>query len=39
VLTRQNTTELIAADVLDKYYEYQSLVKQQALAESNIQLA
>ncbi|HBL74507.1 MAG: hypothetical protein A2W90_20685 [Bacteroidetes bacterium GWF2_42_66] len=39
VLTRQNTTELITAEVLDKYYEYQSLVKRQALARENIQLA
>ncbi|MDX9880856.1 MAG: TolC family protein [Prolixibacteraceae bacterium] len=39
ILTRQNTTELITADILDNYYEYQSLVKQQALARENIRLA
>ena len=39
ILTRQNTTELITSEVLDKYYEYQSLVRQQALARENIQLA
>lgn len=38
-LTRQNTSELIAAEVLDKYCEYQSLLKQQAIARENIQLA
>ncbi len=39
VLTRQNTIELIASEVLDRYYEYQSLVKQQSIATENIRLA
>lgn len=38
-LTRQNITEIIVADVLDKFYEYQALVKQQQIALENIQLA
>lgn len=39
ILTRQNTTEVIASEVLDRYYEHQSLVKQQAIATENILLA
>jgi len=39
VLTRQNTIELIVSEVLDRYYEYQSLVKQQSIATENIRLA
>ncbi len=38
VMARQNTTELINAEMLDKYYEYQSLVKQEALARKNLEL-
>jgi outer membrane protein TolC len=38
-LTRQNAIELIASEVLDRYYEYQSLVKQQSIATENIRLA
>ena len=39
VLTRQNTIEVIASGVLDRYYEYQSLLKQQLIAMENIRLA
>ena len=39
VLTRQNTTELIVAEILDRYYEYQSLLQQQSIARANIRLA
>lgn len=39
VLARQNSIELIAAEVLDRYYEYQSIKKQQSIATENIKLA
>jgi outer membrane protein TolC len=38
-LERQNVTELITAEMLDNYSEYQSLAKQQLLARKNVQLA
>lgn len=39
ILTRQNTIEVIASEVLDRYYEYQSLTKQQSIAVENVRLA
>ncbi|MEL7589358.1 MAG: TolC family protein [Prolixibacteraceae bacterium] len=39
ILTRQNATELIVSEVLDQYYAYQSLKKQQSVARENIKLA
>jgi outer membrane protein TolC len=39
VLTRQNTIEVIVSEVLDRYYEHRSLMKQQAIARENIRLA
>jgi outer membrane protein TolC len=39
VLTRQNTIEVIMSEVLDRYYEHRSLMKQQAIARENIRLA
>ncbi|MGV8094632.1 MAG: TolC family protein [Mangrovibacterium sp.] len=39
VLTRQNTIEVIASEVLDRYYEHRSLMKQQVIARENIRLA
>ncbi|MDR1860192.1 MAG: TolC family protein [Bacteroidales bacterium] len=38
-LDRKDATELLAATVTDRWYEYQSLLQQQALAEENIRLA
>jgi outer membrane protein TolC len=38
-LERQNVTELITAEMLDNYSEYQSLTKQQLLARKNVELA
>ena len=38
-LTRENTSDLITAEILENYNEYQSLVKQQSIAQSNIKLA
>ena len=38
-LVRQNTTDLVTAEILDCYYEYLSLLEQQTLAMAEIKLA
>ena len=38
-LMRQNTTDIVTSEILDCYYEYQSLLNQQSLAKQNILLA
>ena len=38
-LTRKNTLDLITSQVVEDYYEYQSLHTQKAIAQSNIELA
>lgn len=39
VLTRQNTIEVIISEILDRFYEYRSLMKQQSVSRENIRLA
>ncbi len=38
-LARQQATDLITSEVVDRYYEYQSLLKQREIALENIRLA
>ncbi len=39
ILTRENTSDLVTSEILDDYYEYQSLLRQQSIAGENVRLA